>query len=72
MVDAQNCMRATKKVNIFATYAIPTFQGIQKPTKLIAESKEYQNVLKKRTQIHFLSIDLMIIALILRRCAIFF
>jgi hypothetical protein len=41
-------MRAAKNGNMFAIYAILTFQPVQEPTKLPAEYEEYQDVFEKK------------------------
>jgi hypothetical protein len=48
MVDARAFIRAAKNGNMFAIYAIPTSQPVQKPTKLPAEYEEYRNVFEKK------------------------
>jgi hypothetical protein len=48
MVGARAFMRAAKNGNMFAIYAILTFQPVQEPTKLPAEYEEYQDVFEKK------------------------
>ncbi len=48
MVGARAFMRAAKNGNMFAIYAIPTSQPIQKPTKLPAKYEEYRDVFEKK------------------------